>query len=202
MLPDSNVLGIDSSPEMMSKAEHLKRPGLRFELGSIETVQGEWDLVFSHATLQWLDDHQELVPQLWVRVRSGGQLAVQVPSNHRHPAHLAIIETAMEEPFQTRLQRWTRTSPVLSITEYAEILYRNGAEDITVFEKVYPHVLENADALADWTSGTALVPYFERLEDLRESFLESYKEKLRARWKSGPVFYSFRRTLFAATKTV
>src|SRR4029079_2716339 len=49
MLPDSDVLGIDSSPQMLSRANELVRPGLRFEQRAIEDVTGESDLVFSHA---------------------------------------------------------------------------------------------------------------------------------------------------------
>ncbi|KAB2819047.1 MAG: methyltransferase domain-containing protein, partial [Candidatus Dadabacteria bacterium] len=48
-LPGSDVLGIDSSPEMMEQAKSKEREGLRFELGSIQDVSGEWDLIFSNA---------------------------------------------------------------------------------------------------------------------------------------------------------
>src|SRR5438876_674666 len=47
-LPDSDVVGIDSSEEMLGEAAKLARPGLRFEQGVIEEMSGEWDLVFSH----------------------------------------------------------------------------------------------------------------------------------------------------------
>ena len=90
---------------------------------------------------------------------------------------------------------------MLSIEAYAELLYQHGGVEITVFEKVYPHLLENADALADWTSGTALVPYFERLEpELRDRFMDRYRQRLRALFPESPVFYGFRRTLFTATR--
>src|SRR5579885_2252569 len=56
-LPGSNVLGIDSSPEMLAKAKPLERPGLLFEQRAIQEVEGAWDVVFSHAVIQWLDDH-------------------------------------------------------------------------------------------------------------------------------------------------
>ncbi|HKQ53224.1 MAG TPA: hypothetical protein VJT74_12700, partial [Pyrinomonadaceae bacterium] len=67
--------------------------------------------------------------------------------------------------------------------------------------KVYPSLLENADALAEWTRGTTLVPYLERLPaHLKEPFMERYRERLRALHPPGSVFYPFRRTLFAATR--
>lgn len=199
-LPGSDVLGIDNSREMLSRAEKQARPGLRFEHGSIEDLSGEWDLIFSHAAIHWVEDHPALIPRLMSMVRPGGQLAVQIPSNHGHTTHLLIREIAGEEPFRTALGGWTRTSEVLSIDRYADILYAHGGKDIVVFEKVYPHILDGADALADWTSGTALVPYFERLtQEMRDLFMERYRERLRALYPPGPVFYGFRRTLFACT---
>ena len=199
-LPESDVIGIDSSEEMLREAAKLARPGLRFERGAIEAVTGEWDLVFSHAALHWVEDHETLIPRVYSLLAGGGQLAVQMPSNHGHLTHRLIVEIAREEPFVSALVGWTRTVPVLAIDRYAEILHECGAERITVIEKVYQHLLNDADALADWTSGTALVPYFERLDDdLREQFMQSYRSRLREALPQRPVYYPFRRTLFAAT---
>jgi trans-aconitate 2-methyltransferase len=198
-LPDSDVIGIDSSQEMLARTREFARPGLRFEIGNLEEVSECYDLVFSHAAIQWVDDHETLIPRLLAMVTPGGQLAVQLPSNHGHYTHLLIREIAGEEPFRTALGGWSRPSPVLTVDQYAELLYKHGGRNLKVFEKVYPHVLDNADALADWTSGTALVPYFERLpQELHEPFMERYRGRLRTRWPEGPVFYGFRRTLFAA----
>ncbi len=200
-LPNSNVLGIDSSPEMLKRAEAQARPGLRFEQAAIEKISGQWDLVFSHAAIHWVEDHYSLIPRLLNLVKPGGQIAIQMPSNHKHFAHLAIAETASELPFREALGGWTRTAPVLSIEEYAEILFQNKAENIRIYEKVYPHVLENADAVLEWVSGTALVPYFERLpKDMVEPFTERFREKLHKNWPDGPVFYGFKRILFAAER--
>jgi trans-aconitate 2-methyltransferase len=196
----SDVIGIDTSPEMLARAAEYARPGLRFERAAIEDVTGQWDLIFSHAALQWVDDHPTFIPRLLSLVCPGGQIAVQMPSNFSHPTHELIAQIAGEEPFRAALGGWSQCWPVLGIDAYAELLYAHGARQITIFEKVYPHVLENADALADWTSGTALVPYFDRLpEALHEPYMQEYRRRLRALWPSSPVFYSFRRTLFAAT---
>ncbi|MEE8299545.1 MAG: methyltransferase domain-containing protein, partial [Thermodesulfobacteriota bacterium] len=43
MLPESQMLGIDNSPEMLNKAIQRKGAGLDFELSSIEDVSGNWD---------------------------------------------------------------------------------------------------------------------------------------------------------------
>jgi trans-aconitate 2-methyltransferase len=200
-LPGSDVTGIDSSEEMLVQAQSLAARRLRFEQQAIEDVRGEWDLVFSHAALQWVDGHDALIPRVLSLVAPGGQLVVQVPSNHNHDSHVLIREKASEDPFRSALGGWIRTAPVLAIDAYAGILYAHGATGVTVFDKIYPHVLENSDAIADWVKGTALVPYLERLPaDLQEPFMARYREKLRSRWPESPVFYPFRRTLFSATQ--
>jgi trans-aconitate 2-methyltransferase len=200
-LPGSEVVGIDSSPEMLARAHEHARDGLRFEQGFIESLEGEWDLIFSHAAIQWVDDHRKLVSRLFSHLRPQGQLVVQLPSNHRHVTHALITEIACEEPFSSALGGWHRVSPVLTISEYAELLHANGGKAITVFEKIYPSLMENSDALAEWTAGTALVPYFDRLPaQLHEPFMERYRERLRLHYSFGPVYYPFQRTLFAATR--
>ncbi|MFZ5821617.1 MAG: methyltransferase domain-containing protein [Chloroflexota bacterium] len=199
-LPGSDALGMDSSPHMLERAAEYARPGLRFALGDQATLDGEWDLVFSNAALQWSENHQALIPRLFDRLAPGGQVAVQVPSNHNHVSQQLIRLVAGREPFRTVLNGWTRQSPVLPIEAYASLLFQCEAREIVVFEKVYPHVLENAEAVLDWISGTALVPYFERLGDSKDEFLDALRQELRAAMPGEPVFYPFRRTLFSARK--
>jgi trans-aconitate 2-methyltransferase len=199
-LPDSDVTGLDNSTQMLDQAASSSRPGLVFELGDQSTLTGEWDLIFSNAALQWSENHAELIPHLFSRLRPGGQIAVQVPSNHNHISHRIYRETANEEMFKFILQGFQRYSPVLNIEQYAKILFACGAEDIVVFEKVYPHMLADSDAVVEWISGTALVPYFERLGKYKDDFVNAIRAKMRVAMPDRPVFYPFRRTLFSAKK--
>jgi trans-aconitate 2-methyltransferase len=199
-LPGSSVVGMDSSPHMLERAQEQARPGLSFAAGEIETVAGQWDLVFSHAAIQWVDNHEMLIPRMMSLLCPDGQLVIQLPSNHRHPAITMIAATAGEEPFRSALSGWVRESQVLEIDRYAELLYLSGGTEMTVFEKVYGHVLNDSDAIAEWTSGTAIIPYFERLpDDLHPLFLDRYRAKLAGIWPHGPVFFTFRRIFMAAT---
>jgi len=200
LLPKSDVLGLDQSKQMLTRTKEYARPGLQFELGNQAELQGKWDLIVSNAALQWSDNHKELIPYLFGCLNPGGQIVVQVPSNFSSTAHQTIFKTAEEEPFASALRGWNRQPSVLSIEVYADLLYWEGAEEMLVFEKVYPHVLENADAIVDWISGTALLPYLERLGDLREKFVNTIRQELRATIPGEPVFYPFRRTFFSARK--
>jgi trans-aconitate 2-methyltransferase len=199
-LPGSSVVGIDSSKEMLLRAKVRERPGLRFKLCSIDRIEGEWDLIFSNSALHWMDNHNDLVTKLFSRLKIGGQLVVQVPSNHRHPPHTILNAIAECEPFREAFKPWVKTSPVLSISEYAELLFKNGGTNIVVYEKVYPHVLNDVDAVVDWMRGSALIPYLDRLPvEMHEGFIESYRERLLEKWPRGPIFFPYCRILFAAT---
>lgn len=199
-LPDSHVTGLDSSPQMLEKAASFASLNLVFVEGDQATLTGEWDLIFSNAALQWSENHAELFSYLYGKLAPGGQIAVQVPSNHNHISHQIYRETASEEMFKFILNGFQRYAPVLSIDNYARLFFDCGAEDIIVFEKIYAHVLEDSDAVVDWISGTALVPYFERLGKHKDEFVQSIREKMRAAMPDSPVFYPFRRTFFSARK--
>ena len=200
-LPNSHVTGLDSSPQMLDKAASFARPGLVFQQGDQSTLTGEWDLIFSNAALQWSENHAELIPYLFDKLSPSGQIAVQVPSNHNHISHQIYRQTAEEDMFKFILQGFQRYAPVLSIENYSRILFDCGAEEINVIEKTYPHVLKNSDAVVEWISGTALIPYFERLGEHKDKFVQSIRGKMRAAMPDSPVFYPFRRILFSARKS-
>ncbi len=198
-LPASTVLGLDRSGEMLERARHLQRRGLHFCRGAIEAPFGRWDLVLSNAALHWVEDHPSLIPRLLGLLKPGGQLAVQIPSNHRHPANQAGDRTAAEEPFRTLLGGFRRTVHVLPLEDYARILHEAGAVSVQVFEKVYLHPLPDAQALLEWLSGTTLLPYLDRLpEDHRDRFLREVGRRLASLFPERPVVYTFRRIFLSA----
>jgi trans-aconitate 2-methyltransferase len=201
-LPDSLVTGLDSSEQMLQKAtsRFASSQNLHFERGDQSQLTDEWDLIFSNAALHWSENHAELIPHLYRRLKPGGQIAVQVPSNHNYISHQIYREAASEEPFKSILKGFQRYAPVLSIDDYARLLFNCGAESIVAFERIYAHVLEDSDAVVEWISGTALVPYFERLGEHKQGFIEVIREKMRAALPDSPVFYPFRRTFFSARR--
>jgi trans-aconitate 2-methyltransferase len=192
-LPSSDVVGIDSSAEMLARAP--SRPGLRFAEQRIEDVDGEWDLIFSNAALHWVANHRALFPRLMKMLKPAGQLVVQMPSNWEHPSQVVLRELGKAE------LGWKWNPPTLGINEYGELLWKAGGGSMTICEKLYCHEMPSSDEIAEWMRGTALVPYLERVAaGEREGFFQRYRERLRAHLPKEPVFFGFRRILIAATK--
>jgi trans-aconitate 2-methyltransferase len=89
---------------------------------------------------------------------------------------------------------------VLSIAEYAELLWAHGGRDLTVLEKVYCHEMPDADAVVEWLRGTTMLPYLERLPEAeRPRYLDEVRARMRRLMPQSPLLFGFRRTLFAAT---
>lgn len=202
-LQDSKVTGIDSSAEMLEKARHFETSRLKFIQRSIEdqlNVNDTFDLIISNAAIQWCDNHKELFPRIISKINKGGQLAVQIPSNHEFIVHQLLRKVAETEPYKTSYNSWTREYTVLKIEDYAGILFDNKGSEITVFEKVFPHIMQDAEAIFIWASGTAMIPYIEKLTDegLKEKFKEDYKTELKNIFPGSPVFYPFKRTFISA----
>jgi trans-aconitate 2-methyltransferase len=175
--------------------------GLSFEQGDIATWLGEGlDLVFANASLQWIDDHLNLLARMRTALKSGGQLAFQVPANYRHPSHLLAQQVANESPFIDALDGNApedRGRFVLSPELYADLLYELGAEEQVVRMEVYGHVLDSTDEVVEWVMGTLLTPYRSRLSpEMFEAFVERYRERLiEELGEREPYFYGFRRIL-------
>ncbi|WP_027386542.1 methyltransferase domain-containing protein [Chryseobacterium gregarium] len=202
-LSGSEITGIDSSAEMLEKAKHFETGQLKFYQRSIEEqleANETFDLIISNAAIQWCDHHEKLFPEIISRINKGGQLAIQIPSNHEFIVHQLLRKVAETEPYKAAYHSWTRQYSVLKIEDYARIMFDHNGSGITVFEKVYPLVMDDAEAVFTWASGTAMIPYLDKLpEDLQQAFNEDYKKELKHIFTKSPVFYPFKRTFISAT---
>jgi len=198
----AETLGIDRSEAMLARAEALAGGGLRFARMDLAEAAGSWDLVLSNAALQWLPDHERLLPRLCGLLAPGGCLAVQVPDNHDHPSHRIARETGEEPPFRGALGSWKKERTVLAPERYAEILYAAGLRDLTVRLEVYLHELPGPEAVVEWVKGTLLNDWKERLsEGLWVCYLSRYQERLSAALPGErPYLYTYRRVLMAGTR--
>jgi trans-aconitate 2-methyltransferase len=188
----SYTLGIDSSEKMLAEAKQFATEGTVFEVARIEEFQpsGPFDVVFSNAALQWVDNHKDIFPRLLKWLAPKGQLAVQMPVNFDHPSHILAAQTA------EKLGLKVRHTPVLAPEDYAQLLWNNGLRDIQVFVKVYLHPMASAREVIEWTKGTLLTHYEKQLDEngYRE-FLKLYAEAFLRLTGEGEYLYPFKRLL-------
>ncbi len=168
----SKVIGVDASPAMLSKATALAsgRADLVFVQGDlaafgIEPLPTPPSLILSNAALHWVDQHPAVIEQWCRALAHGGQLAVQVPTNHDHPAYELASTVANEHP------EWFPDGPpalpsrtVLTPEHYAQILHGLGAVEQHVALRVFTHELAGTGDVLEWIKSTTLNPFRQALE--------------------------------------
>lgn len=201
---DADFLGVDSSVEMLEQSKALETDNLHFRKATTEETiaSGEkWDLIFSNAALQWSNDHETLFTELIKLVNPKGQFAVQMPVQPENILNKILADLVDEEPFKSYLKGYKRDSPVLSIDNYAQILFDGGLEELQILQKVYPIIANDHETLYNFISGSALIPYIERLEGEQKAlFIKIYKERIAEHFPKLPAIYSFKRILLYGRK--
>jgi trans-aconitate 2-methyltransferase len=200
----SETLGMDSSDEMLKKAEAFSSAGLHFAKGLIESwsAPGEYDVIFSNAALQWVGDHVALFTRLKDSLKPGGQIAVQMPMNHDYATHVIASAMSHEEPWLSKLkgQPYDKYKSLLSVEDYASLLFRLGFTEQNVSLKVYPQVIESREGVVEWVRGSMLTYFEARLTpDDFNRFIVEFKKRLFSQLPDDkPFFYPFKRILMWA----
>lgn len=193
----SEMLGVDNSESMLNQARLLQTESLKFETLKIEDFSAvdNYDLVFSNAAVQWCENHAAILASIVNSLRTGGQLAIQMPANHDYATHRLADQLASEAPYSASLNGIIRPHNVQLPEWYAETLYRLGLSESRVELKVYAHLLNSRGDVIEWVKGTLLTWYESRLtSELFQQFLTDFRTRLFTELPDDrPFFYPFKR---------
>jgi len=201
--PDSNVIGIDNSAEMIATAK-LSFPNQNWILADV----ADWTpaipiaLVYSNAALQWLPNHASLIPRLFSFVAPEGALAFQIPSSTYATVRMLIHDISYDPAWTQRM-----SSPRNALTMKPPSFYYDSlaadASSMDIWETEYYHVMDSQDAIVDWISSTGLRPFLSVLDteaernrfvtELRCGVSSAYEHR-----SDGKVLFPFRRTFVIA----
>lgn len=202
--PSAHVLGLDNSPEMVARArqDHPEGDWVQADAASY-CAPGRFDIVFSNAALQWMPDHDQLLPGLFRLLAPGGILAVQMPINNDSPLMAALLGLAGREPWKRLLASMDRRPQALDARAYYEIL-APLAPRVDLWETTYLHVMADHAALIQWYEGTGMRPYLEALDgpERRDEFKAELLELIRPGYPpcaDGRLLFPFKRLFFLAT---
>ena len=201
VFPNAHILGIDSSEKMIEKAKK-EHSDIAFRLCSAEDLADSYDLIFSNACLQWIPDHETLIPNLMSKLNNGGVLAVQVPMNGGEPLFQIIKEVAADSKWNFADVHFEKND-VLTPAEYFDIL-SGCSSSFEIWETVYYHAIPSHEHLIEWVRSTRLRPYLDVLSDADKTLFEQEildKAKIAYPFTgSGEVILKFRRFFFIARK--
>jgi trans-aconitate 2-methyltransferase len=203
--PEARIVGVDSSPDMI-EAARKRLPDIAFEVADIR----EWrlreplDLILANAVLQWIPQHQTLIPALVASLRPGGALAVQMPDNLDEPSHRLMGEIAAEGPWAAKLKDAAKARAERRGAEFYFRLLRRHAPRVDLWRTTYFHPLAGAHAVVEWLKGTGLRPFLDPLEESeRQAFLARYEGAIAKAYPAeadGTVLLPFPRLFFVAAR--
>ena len=201
----SYVLGVDNSQNMIDAAKE-KHCDIDFKLynasRNLSTLGNDFDIVFSNACIQWVPNHQKLIPEMLNLLKSSGMLLVQTPMNEASPIQLVLAEMIKSEKWIKKFPN-PRKSFNLSPGEYFDLL-NSCATEFSMWETDYYHTLDSHQAIIDWCKSTALRPFLNCLtDDKKIEFEREIHEKILPLYPTqvnGSVIFKFKRFFFTAIK--
>jgi trans-aconitate 2-methyltransferase len=175
--PEADVIGLDSSAEMLVEARK-RMPRASFVEADISqwTPQDPVDLLFANAIFQWVPNHLAVLVRLLERLAPGAVLAIQVPDNFSEPSHRLMQDVALAGPWRDRIAsaKASRDKIPPPATYYDRL--KPLAAKVDIWHTLYNHPLDGPDAIADMFASTGLRPYLALLaEDERNAYLDEYR---------------------------
>lgn len=197
--PDAEVVGVDSSVEMVAAAD--REQGVEYVVGDLRRWRPDdaVDVLVSNAALQWVPGHLDLLPSLAGNVSPGGWLAFQVPGNFEEPSHTLRRELAEDPRFAPYLED-VAAPHAFGPEVYLERLSGSGCA-VDAWETTYLHVLPGEDPVFDWVAGTGARPTLAALPpEVRPAFEDELRAALRAAYprRAHGTVLPFRRVFVAA----
>lgn len=205
-VPEGRVLGIDASQGMIDSAREQRAGNLQFELMDIGAIDfdGEFDVVFSNATLHWVKDHRKLLANVFRALRAGGCLRWNFAAHGNCRCFDKVVREVMTLEANSahfRAFEWPWYMPRLE--EYRELLAACAFDETRVWGENADRYFPTAEALIGWIDQPSIVPFLSRVADSdKQSFRGAVVERMLRETiqGDGTYFETFRRINVYARK--
>lgn len=137
------------------------------------------DCLFANASMQWLDEHEILIPRLLQLMNPGGAFGIQMPNNFHSPSHQVTITILQNntawQPFLKNLRYGVLTEPFYKLPGYYDLLTKAAVSSIQLWETEYFHEMSNYQEIFDWVKGTGLRPVLSAMDTHNQNkFAKAY----------------------------
>jgi len=206
LVPKGEIIGIDASKGMINVAKQKERNNLHFVLMDINDLSftDEFDVVFSNATLHWVQDHNHLIANVIRCLRHGGFLRLNFAADGNCSHFFKVIRIAMSlEKFLRYFAEFKWPWYMPSVDEYEALAENSGLSDVQVWGENTDRFFPDAETMTRWIDQPSLVPFLACVaEKDKASFREFVVGKMieETRHGDGRCFETFRRINVFARK--
>lgn len=186
--PNAEIVGVDLSKEMLKKARETDSSITWIQRDCSKDLSdlGKFDLVFSNAFLQWLDDQESFIKNIKTCVADDGIIAMQIPDFDNMEISKVIKRVAKEfDPthtlFSDKISVYNHT-----MEEYFR-MFSSYYSNVEVWKTNYGHILYDYKETINFLKSTALMPYLDKMnEEDKTKFINRLYEEAEKIYK--PVF--------------
>ena len=202
--PQARLTGVDGSPQMLAKAraDHPQVEFIQADVGAWRPAQPV-DVLYSNATLHWLDGHERLFPALLQSVAPGRLARGPDAAQFQRSVAQRVRDTIQNGPWRARLEPHLRPNPVAEPRFYWRLLHDKAAA-LEIWEIEYLQVLRGDNPVAEFVKGSWLKPFLDLLDaPERGAFEADYRARVRAAYPpeaDGSTLFPFRRLFILAQK--
>jgi trans-aconitate 2-methyltransferase len=203
--PGAQVVGLDSSPDMLAQARERLPKGTFMQADLATWVpQERTDLLFGNAVFQWVPDHPRVLQRLLQALPESGMLAVQMPDNTDEPSLALMREVGSRGPWAAALATANAARGDLPRPGGYYDLLRPLCRHLDVWHIVYNHVMAGPQAITEWFKGSALRPFLSALDaGMRDDFVAAYTVEIAKAYPAqhdGKVLLRFPRLFIVAVR--
>jgi len=186
-LSSGQVIGIDSSPEMIAYASetYSARSNLSFACMDARALSfsNQFDLIFSNAVLHWFDDHSAFLNAASRALKPDGRLITSCGGAGGAIEMLnAVAETVDQDPWRPYFPTFRNPYHFYGTAEYEPWLKAAGLtiDRLELVPKDMTH--SGASGLASWLR-TAWIPFTHQVpESLRDRFISAVTQTYLAKF--------------------
>lgn len=182
-IPSGQILGIDTSPDMIKYARdgypQHNFPNLSFINADARALEfrDEFDLIFSNAALHWIKDHRPVLKGIYHALRPGGKMIVQMAAKgNAAEAFLAFAYLVQDPPWNQFFGHFHTPWAFFDVGQYREWILESGLQPIRIELIQRDMVHTTRESFAGWIRTTWL-PHLMRIpESLRQEFIDALYE--------------------------
>ena len=199
-VPDGFVLGIDASESMIETAKKYNAgTNVRFELLDINEIDfdSDFDLVFSNATLHWINDHGKLLRNVFKALKDKGAARFQFAGDGNCSNLIRILkEVTSAKKYVSYFRNFDWPWYMPSVDEYQALIDEVAFAEKKVWGENGDKYFANAEAMIKWIDQPSLVPFLVHITGKdRQQFRDTVVERMikETLHDDGTYFETFRR---------
>lgn len=196
----AQVIGLDSSPEMIAAAAK-EYPHIEFVLGDARefSFPDTFDAIFSNATLHWITDCDAVTKRIAESLKPGGRFIAEFGGKGNIAHLVGALRAELEDCGQPAIaEQWYNPS----LGEFALLLEKHQLEVrfASLFERL-TKLEEGERGLRNWIEMFRGGLFSDVSEDAKQRIIAGTERRLRSLlWKDGSWFADYKRLRVIAYK--